>query len=120
MEYQESNVLLEPESQTQLPWEFVLTTGYAGSRGIHLWRNTDINIPAPEVLADGTQFWAPGLPRPNRSFGTVELKRGDGNSWYNAMIVEVRRRWARLLRASSYTWGAISATGLHLLLHATT
>ncbi|MBK9166454.1 MAG: TonB-dependent receptor [Bryobacterales bacterium] len=82
----------------------VVMLGYAGSRGIHLWRSGDVNIPQPETLADGTLFFAPGLPRPNPHFTTIELKKSDGNSWYNAMIFEVRRRWDRGFEfQSSYT-----------------
>jgi hypothetical protein len=91
--------------QRELPWRTLLTLGYAGSRGVHLWRNTDTNIPVPQVLPDGTQYWAAGLRRPNPNFGTVELKKSDGNSWYNAMVVEARRHWARGLTVQlSYTW----------------
>ncbi|MEP7363184.1 MAG: TonB-dependent receptor [Acidobacteriota bacterium] len=91
--------------QHQLPGQFLLTLGYAGTRGIHLMRNTDINTPEPTRLADGTLFWAAGLPRPNRSFSTIELKKSDGNSWYNAAIFEVRKRWSHGFNfQSSYTF----------------
>jgi hypothetical protein len=83
----------------------VVTLGYAGSRGIHLWRSTDANIPEPQRLADGTLFFPAGQARPNRNFSTIELKKSDGNSWYNAAIVEVRRRWRNGLSfQSSYTF----------------
>ena len=79
--------------------------GYAGARGSHLWRNSDVNIPSPATLADGTLFFAPGLPRPNRNFSAIELKSSDGDSWYRAMIVDVRKRWSEGLQVqSSYTW----------------
>jgi hypothetical protein len=91
--------------QHQLPAQFLLTLGYAGTRGVHLWRNTDINTPEPARLADGTLFWAAGLPRPNRSFSTIELKKSDGNSWYNAGIFEIRKRWSHGFNfQSSYTF----------------
>ena len=91
--------------QQQLPGQFLLTLGYAGARGVHLMRNTDINTPEPTRLADGTLFWAAGLPRPNRAFSTIELKKSDGNSWYNAMVFEVRRRWSHGCNfQSSYTF----------------
>ena len=91
--------------QRALPAEFVATIGYAGSRGTHLYRNTDVNIPAPTVGIDGRPFFAAGLPRPNRSFGTIELKSSDGDSWYRALLVELQRTWRGGLSAqSSYTW----------------
>ena len=91
--------------QRELPGQFLLTLGYAGTRGVHLMRNTDINTPEPARLADGTLFWAAGLPRPNRAFSTIELKKSDGNSWYHAMVFEVRKRWGRGFNLqSSYTF----------------
>lgn len=91
--------------QRELPGQFVLTLGYAGARGVHLMRNTDINTPAPARLEDGRLFWAAGLPRPNRAFSTIELKKSDGNSWYQAMVFEVRKRWGRGFNLqSSYTF----------------
>jgi len=91
--------------QQQLPWDTVVTLGYAGSRGVHLLRSRDVNIPTPQTLADGTLFFPAGRPRPNPAFTTIELKSSDGNSWYNAMIFEVRKRWSGGLSfQSSYTW----------------
>jgi hypothetical protein len=79
--------------------------GYAGSRGKHLLRSGDVNIPTPIQRADGTLFFAPGVPRPNRAFTTIELKTSDGDSWYNALVFEVRRRPTRGLGfQSSYTF----------------
>ena len=91
--------------QRTLPASIIATIGYAGSRGTHLFRNTDINIPTPSAGPDGRPFFAAGLPRPNRSFGTIELKSSDGESWYRALIVELRRAWTNgLSLQSSYTW----------------
>jgi hypothetical protein len=92
-------------AQRALPWDIVATLGYAGSRGTHLYRNTDVNIPTPAIGADGRPFFAAGLPRPNRSFGTIELKSSDGDSWYRALVFELRRTWRDgLSLQSSYTW----------------
>jgi hypothetical protein len=90
--------------QRELPWEVVVTAGYAGSRGRHLLRSNDINVPTPVTLADGTLFFPPNTPRPNRAFSTIELKSSDGDSWYKAFIFDVRRRWANgFTFQSSYT-----------------
>jgi hypothetical protein len=82
-----------------------LTVGYAGSRGRHLLRSGDINLAPPTgTTADGRPFIAAGTPRMNRAFSTIELKSSDGESWYNALIVELRRRWRNGLSfQSSYT-----------------
>jgi hypothetical protein len=91
--------------QRALPADFVATIGYAGSRGTHLFRNTDVNIPTPVAGPDGRLFFAAGVPRPNRSFGTIELKSSDGESWYRALIFELRRNFGNGFGfQSSYTW----------------
>ncbi len=90
--------------QRELWWNTVATVGYAGSRGVHLLRSSDVNIPTPVVGADGTPFFPPGQLRPNTAFTTIELKSSDGNSWYNAMIVDLRKRFSKgLLAQVSYT-----------------
>ena len=97
--------------QRLLPGSILATVGYAGSRGTHLYRNTDVNIPTPSTTADGRPFFAAGLPRPNRSFGTIELKSSDGDSWYRALLVELRRTWqGGLSLQSSYTWSRTEDT----------
>ncbi len=91
--------------QQEIWTDWMVTVGYAGSRGRHLWRNSDLNVPAPVTLADGTFFYPAGLSRPNSKFSAIETKTSDGDSWYRAFIFEVRRRWARGLQLqSSYTW----------------
>ena len=80
--------------QQTLPSNIVLTVGYAGSRGRHLLRSADVNTVQPDRLADGTLFFPAGRPRKNPNFSTIELKSSDGDSWYNAGILEVRKRWA--------------------------
>jgi Carboxypeptidase regulatory-like domain/TonB-dependent Receptor Plug Domain/TonB dependent receptor len=91
--------------QRELWFDTVLTLGYAGSRGVHLLRSNDVNIPAPVIRADGTPFWPVGQLRPNTAFTTIELKSSDGNSWYNALVFELRKRFSRGFYAqSSYTF----------------
>jgi len=91
--------------QRQLPGELLVTAGYAGARGVHLWRSQDVNLPVPLLRPDGTYFYPLGAPRINRNFSTIEMKTSDGNSWYNAGIFEIRRRWRRGFNLqSSYTF----------------
>jgi hypothetical protein len=90
--------------QRELPFQTALTIGYAGSRGVHLLRSGDVNTALPIVQSDGTVFIPAGTPRQNTSFSTIELKSSDGKSWYNALIVDIRRRLTNgLLLQSSYT-----------------
>ncbi|MBM3766908.1 MAG: TonB-dependent receptor [Acidobacteria bacterium] len=91
--------------QQQLPAQFVVTLGYAGSRGIHLWRSNDVNIVEPVRQPDGTLVFPAGAPRRNPNFATIELKSSDGNSWYHAGILEIRKRFAHGVQfQSSYTF----------------
>jgi hypothetical protein len=91
--------------QRELWWRTALTVGYAGSRGLHLLRSSDVNTALPVMQPDGTPFIPPNTPRQNRSFSTIELKSSDGNSWYNALILDVRRRWSNGVAVqSSYTY----------------
>jgi hypothetical protein len=90
--------------QRELGWGTVATIGYAGSRGRHLLRSNDVNVPDPQRRADGSVFVPAGTPRPNPAFTTIELKSSDGDSWYKALIVDVRKRWSGSLSVqSSYT-----------------
>ena len=91
--------------QHELPFDTLVTLGYAGSRGIHLLRSSDVNTAVPVIQPDGSIFYPAGAPRANTAFSTIELKSSDGNSWYNAMVFEVRKRWNRSFNAqSSYTF----------------
>jgi len=91
--------------QRELLANTALTLSYAGSRGQRLLRNTDANVAIPQRLADGTIFYPPTAARPNLTFGTIELKTSDGDSWYNGLIVELVRRSRRgLAFQSSYTF----------------
>jgi len=91
--------------QRELWWRTAMTIGYAGSRGLHLLRSGDVNTARPIVQADGTVFIPAGTPRPNTAFSTIELKSSDGDSWYNALIVDLRRRlYQGLSLQSSYTF----------------
>jgi hypothetical protein len=91
--------------QQMLPWGLVATAGYAGSRGLNLLRSGDVNIAHYQRLPDGTVFFPQGSPRINTNYSTVEMKTSDGNSWYNAAIFELRKRWsAGIYLQSSYTF----------------
>ncbi len=90
--------------QRQLGWSTVAMIGYARARGHKLWRNSDVNVPVPTTLADGTLFYPPTAARPNTSFSSIERKTSDGRSWYDALVFELRRSARGLSFQSSYTW----------------
>ena len=91
--------------QRELGAETAITIGYAGSRGLNLLRSNDLNTAVPTTGADGRPFFAAGLPRMNTAWTTIEAKTSDGDSWYKAFIVDVRRRLAAGWSfQGSYTW----------------
>jgi hypothetical protein len=81
--------------QRELGPDVLLSVGYAGSRGLHLVRGGDVNTAVPETRSDGTLFFPLAAPRINPAWGAIELRRADGDSWYQALLVEARRRFAR-------------------------
>jgi hypothetical protein len=97
--------------QHELASDWAITVGYAGARGRHLWRNSDVNIPQPAFLEDGTPFYSATFPRPNTRYSAIELKSSDGDSWYKALIIDVRKRWSGGFQLqSSYTWSIAEDT----------
>lgn len=91
--------------QRELPGNAVITIGYAGTRGVHLLRNTDANTAVPQLRADGTYFFPAGAPRLNPVWSTIELKKSDGVSRYNAALLEIRKRFSHGWNfQSSYTF----------------
>ncbi len=91
--------------QRELPGQMALTLGYAGSRGHDLLRSNDLNTALPTTGADGRPFFPVGGLRQNTAWTTIEAKTSDGDSWYKALIVDVRRRFADGWSfQASYTW----------------
>jgi hypothetical protein len=91
--------------QREVGAETAVTLGYAGSRGLNLLRSNDLNTAVPTVGADGAPFFPVGGTRLNTAWTTIEAKTSDGDSWYTAFIVDVRRRLAAGWSfEGSYTW----------------
>lgn len=88
-----------------------IMAGYAGSRGRRLLRSNDVNTGVPIEGPGGTPFFPAGQARQNPAWTTIELKSSDGDSWYQALILDVRRRWANgFMAQSSYTWAKAEDT----------
>jgi len=87
----------------------VLRVGYSGSRGVHLPRVGDTNIPAPiSVDPDGRLvFDTAGRPRrPNSNVDSVRLSSTDANSVYNSLQMGLTRRWESGFQfVFNYTYG---------------
>lgn len=91
--------------QRQFWGDVLVSAGFVGSRGQRLWRSGDWNIATPVRESDGTLVFPVAPRRRNPAFGVVELKSSDGDSWYNAGLLEIRKRFGKGFTAqSSYTF----------------
>ena len=100
-----------------LPWFLDLTVSYVGSRANHLPIFYDANLPPPDatrtyLVTDVTgtpggvpssvgpgmvtvPFFSGAVPRPNRNAGVILMGKSIVNSWYNALVIRLRRRQIR-------------------------
>ena len=93
--------------ERQIGWGATVHFGYAGSAGVHLLTNGDVNTSASyTILPNGEKFFPPNAPARNPNFGgPISEYRFNGNSSYNALQVSVQRRLANGLQfQSSYTY----------------
>jgi len=90
--------------QRELPGNVDVTLGYAGSRGVHLFRLGDANL-APETIVNGRKVYQPQLGRRNPKFAGIWHRVTDAQSFYNAFQLSAVRRFANGFRAqTSYTF----------------
>jgi Carboxypeptidase regulatory-like domain len=105
--------------QQQLPLGFVVSASYAHTYGDHLEMVIDSNLPAPQfertyALPDGSTFQVPfsagpsanvNLARPNPAAAAINTNTSRGLSWYNGLLMDVRRRFRRGLQVNgAFTW----------------
>lgn len=79
-----------------------LTATYLFYKGVHLSRTRDINLPAPTLVtftdpSNGQTFQVPRFvnARPLSNYVRVNLFESTGNSEYNALALQLQRRFAR-------------------------
>ncbi len=93
----------------------VLSATFMYTKGNQLATPFDVNMPQPQFersfrLPDGTSFSVPfsagvtrtaagvtqnvNLSRPNPNFGSIDVLRSLGESWYRAMFLELKKRYA--------------------------
>jgi carboxypeptidase family protein/TonB-dependent receptor-like protein len=101
---------------TKLSWNFsvqqeiarqtVFTAAYVGSHSYHLVAANNGNDALPAILADGSKFFAAGLPRRNPSIGQLQFFiTPDGNAFYHSLQLSFNRRFSRGLQLqASYTF----------------
>ena len=96
-----------------------ITASYIWSRGLHLYTRQDLNIGAPGGPvtykiqdASGTQVGTYTTPitylfanRVDKRYGRIMLMDNGGNTYYNAMVLQLRKRFSKDWQGSlAYTW----------------
>jgi outer membrane receptor protein involved in Fe transport len=88
--------------ERQLWKNMSLTATYLFFKGVHLSRTRDINLPAPTLVTftdptDGRTFQVPRFvnARPLSNYVRVNLFESTGNSEYNALALQLQRRFAK-------------------------
>jgi hypothetical protein len=102
----------------QLTPTMALSASYIYTYGDQIYTQIDSNLPTPQftrtfMLPNGTTFQVPYVAgpnsspnsvRPNTALGQVILNTSSGESWYNAMFIELKRRFTKGLQLNlSYT-----------------
>jgi hypothetical protein len=109
--------------ERKLPLDTVLSVAYAGSRGVHLWqpaqeanpRCPTSNTFVPQgcagitSVASGTTVWSnASAPRLNPFWGDFSLFNTYGESWYNALEVNLTNRLSHGLQYHvAYTYSKL-------------
>jgi hypothetical protein len=96
-------------TQWRLPWDFNVKVGYVGSRGVHqIFRVKDANMVLPTLTSAGYLWPSPigSGARLNPAVGSITAAFWNGDSRYNAFVLQVRKPIARTVQlGGSYTLG---------------
>jgi hypothetical protein len=91
--------------QRDLGGNFVLTTGYVGSRGVHLpWRNNNMDTVLPTATSEGYVYPVKGTVL-NPGFGRIAGTLFNADSSYNALQTSLVKRFSHGVQGQlSYTF----------------
>ena len=93
--------------EQKLPGNTVLTVGYVGTRGVHLWQSEDVNPVPPTSIVNGLPYWDPAILGQAEAFGCLAVVptcrlnpnigantqiETHGESFYNALQIGVNKR----------------------------
>ena len=101
--------------QREIGWDTVFDVSYVGTRGSHIFRSFNVNVPRPgpgNVQQRRPYFSvAPGIT-------TINQRDGAGKTWYNALQVKLDKRFSHGLQALfAYTYSKtednIASLGIH-------
>jgi hypothetical protein len=111
--------------ERELPWNMSFTVSYIGSRGNRLPTFVDANLPPPDTTASyqftdfsgktslfTLPFFSGNVPRPNPNVGVILMGKSVINSWYHALVVQLRRKAAHgLTFDTNFTWSQARDNG---------
>jgi Carboxypeptidase regulatory-like domain/TonB-dependent Receptor Plug Domain/TonB dependent receptor len=112
--------------ERELVGKLSLQVSFVGSRGLRLPVFVDANLPAPDTTrtylvqnstgAVTSQFAVPffsgAVPRPRAGVGVLLEGKSVVNSWYNGLVVTVRRRMSHGFSFdANFTWSQARDTG---------
>jgi carboxypeptidase family protein len=93
------------EVQRQLAPTLSLRAGYVGSYGYSQPRNSEQDIRIPQILPDGSKFFAATAPLTNPNFSSLQKILTDAHSNYNGLQVVIEKAVSAGLRfQASYTY----------------
>jgi hypothetical protein len=94
--------------QRELAKDLSAMVGYVGSRGVHQpFRVEDVDIVLPTLTSQGYLWPSPAGSgtRLNLNAGRITAGFWDGDSYYDALEVQIKKKIARGSLEVSYTWG---------------
>jgi outer membrane receptor protein involved in Fe transport len=95
--------------QRVLPLGFQMQLGYVGSRGVHnIFRVTDADMVLPTLTSQGYLWPSPAGSgtRLNPNAGTINASFWEGDSYYDALVLQVQSPVGHRFQATgSYTFG---------------
>jgi hypothetical protein len=90
--------------EQQIASQTTLGVGYVGSHGYHEMLSVDANEPVPQIV-NGAPFYPTGAAFANPSLANTTTWLSEGLSSYNALEVDIRRRFRRGISVRGvYTW----------------
>src|SRR5205807_5724940 len=105
-------------AQREIGWDTMAEVAYVGTRGTHLFRSYNINVPAPGAGAvqQRRPFFAIAP-----TISTINMRDGDGKSWYDALQMKLDKRFSHGLQmlvsyTHSKTEDNVTPASLHPLL----
>jgi hypothetical protein len=94
--------------QRELAKDLSAMVGYVGSRGLHQpFRVEDVDIVLPTLTSQGYLWSSPAGSgtRLNLNAGRITAGFWSGNSYYDALEVQIKKKMGRGSLEGSYTWG---------------